>query len=136
MAQIVISLTHNLLLSCSPDQSDAQKICQDALEDEEEMQGAHHKDDKYFHVYCVMMRPKMLDSLDFDNHIQQLQEMNKGKNIKEKIYFIKEELECPFRDPRDQDYQIGNKELFYMLTGQTEQTFRKYQLAVFEVQKV
>lgn len=52
------------------------------------------------------------------------------------LNFIVEELTNPFKDPRHAYNEMSNQELFYKLTKESHQSFRKYMIVSARIEKV
>lgn len=97
----------------------AKKMAEDGLETE------NLKIEK---IHKIFKRPQALDELDLDAYADELEKRNYGKThitLKD----IKEELKCPFKDPRYEFRSINNddKKVFELVTHETEKSLAKGQ---------
>ncbi len=71
-------------------------------------------------MYNIMLNPELLNELDYETHAKNLEENNPNyKNMIQVLRFIQKELQTPYMDPRNKEGQISDKELFYLLTGES-----------------
>ncbi|KAJ5074909.1 transcription elongation factor spt6 [Anaeramoeba ignava] len=74
----------------------------------------------------IMDHPEILNKLDLETFAKKLVEENVWEVEKmETIKLIKNELSNPFADPRFKYQDLTPKELFYLLSGETEETLKE-----------
>lgn len=83
-----------------------------------------------------MEKPQILQELDFEEYAKHLYEVKKKENMIYILEFIMAELTNPFQDPRGSYKEMSNEELFYKLTKETPQSFKKYQIVTVKIEKV
>eukprot|EP01022_Parablepharisma_sp_SALTPOND_P008951 TRINITY_DN1373_c0_g1_i2.p1 TRINITY_DN1373_c0_g1~~TRINITY_DN1373_c0_g1_i2.p1 ORF type:complete len:1804 (-),score=237.19 TRINITY_DN1373_c0_g1_i2:8682-14093(-) len=101
----------------------ATKIAGDAIMDEyaSSKEFIDPRDDN-FALEKIMKNPSKLDGLDIVQYKEQLDKANQG-NAKLIVDFVVQELKSPFKDPRPKYKDLVNEDLFYLLMGETRQTF-------------
>jgi len=100
------------------DYSLVKKMAVDALESE--------IDDEEDLIGELMEHPQKLDEIDLDAFADELEK--KGAKKRALLYFIKQEINEPFRDPRADYRDPDPLELFRMMTGETDLTLHRGQL--------
>jgi len=97
----------------------ARKMAADALE-EEESDGASQ-------VETVIKNPYKLEDIDLESFAEEWERSGKGKKALA-LQDIRKELGHPYADPRHPYEEPTPDQLFYLLTGEIENTFRPGQL--------
>mmetsp|Transcript_9073 Transcript_9073/g.33463 ORF Transcript_9073/g.33463 Transcript_9073/m.33463 type:complete len:1362 (-) Transcript_9073:4213-8298(-) len=124
----------------------AQKICLDALDadqdDEEEMDeqitslmNMYDDDGNWVGAVPGSEEPDKLEDLDLDLYAQNLEDMGYGKKYIT-LRDIKEELKCPFKDPRSKFQRMTDKDVFYSATAETPDTFGEDSLVFLTISDV
>jgi hypothetical protein len=97
----------------------ATKMARSALDEDQESEDA---------IATILREPSKLRQLDLDQFSQRCESMF-GKDYKSIFYFIRDELESPFRDIRGEYAEYESKishqdaNVFYMLTGESPNSF-------------
>ncbi|KAH3765056.1 transcription elongation factor SPT6 [Pelomyxa schiedti] len=86
-------------------------------------------------VLDIMAAPSRLDSIDIEEYARQLEEMGLGKRL-QILHQIKEELNAPFACRREPYTDLGQKQVFTLLTGYTEETLQRGQIVTFRSEKI
>ena len=97
----------------------ATKMAKSAIDDDQDGEDA---------IKAILKDPSKLRQLDLDQFSQRCESMF-GKDYKTIFYFIRDELESPFRDIRGEFAEYESKmvnqdaNVFYMLTGENQSNF-------------
>lgn len=110
------------------------KICQDALEDDPSFD--KDKSDKEDALKLIMEKPQKLEELDFEDYAKHLAQVKKKDNQIYLLNFIKHEFVFPFQDPRQKYKEMSNEDLFYKLTKESPQSFKKYMIVTCRIEKI
>eukprot|EP00826_Nyctotherus_ovalis_P035984 TRINITY_DN3143_c0_g5_i1.p1 TRINITY_DN3143_c0_g5~~TRINITY_DN3143_c0_g5_i1.p1 ORF type:complete len:1087 (+),score=289.66 TRINITY_DN3143_c0_g5_i1:179-3439(+) len=70
----------------------------------------------------ILRDPSRLSRVNMEKYEEQLDKSNLG-NAKLLVDFVIQELRHPFKDPRLPHKDLSNKKLFYLLIGETKQSF-------------
>jgi len=103
------------------------------------MEGASTKEFNKQHnsipIEKILKDPSRLNKLSTDKVKEQLDKTNQ-ESSKYLVDFVIQELRHPFKDPRSQHKDLSNEKLFYLLMGETKQSFYDGMLVSATVMRV